>query len=149
MYCKFCETEKNGAEFYASNKGKCKECVKTAVKKNRSENAEYYKEFDRKRAMLPHRVKARKEYAQTEKGKESHKRSKKKWLDKNTIKRAAHIMVGNYIRDGKLVKKPCEICGMEKVHAHHDDYARPLDVRWLCEIHHRQWHKENGEGKNA
>lgn len=24
--------------------------------------------------------------------------------------------------------------------AHHEDYARPLDVRWLCFKHHRETH---------
>lgn len=44
------------------------------------------------------------------------------------------------MRDNHLVRKPCEVCG-EKAEAHHDDYAKPLDVRWLCFKHHREWHK--------
>jgi hypothetical protein len=47
------------------------------------------------------------------------------------------------IRSGRLVKQPCERCGeSEEVHAHHDDYSKPLDVMWLCPLHHRQRHKE-------
>lgn len=49
----------------------------------------------------------------------------------------------------KLKRQPCEICGKSKVHAHHDDYLKPLNVRWLCQAHHSQWHRDNGEGKNA
>lgn len=44
------------------------------------------------------------------------------------------------IKTGKLERQPCEICGEIKTHAHHDDYSRPLDVRWLCTQHHRELH---------
>ena len=44
--------------------------------------------------------------------------------------------------------KNCEICGNPKVDAHHDDYSRPRDVRWLCRAHHRQHHALHGPGKN-
>jgi hypothetical protein len=43
-------------------------------------------------------------------------------------------------RLGFLKKMPCEICGEEKVDAHHDDYMKPLDVRWLCRKHHVEYH---------
>lgn len=49
-----------------------------------------------------------------------------------------------------LERMPCEKCGSsDTVHAHHDDYSKPLDVRWLCPQHHREWHQENGEGLNS
>lgn len=50
---------------------------------------------------------------------------------------------------GQLIKKPCEVCGAEQTDAHHDDYAKPLEVRWLCRAHHRQWHVKHGEALNA
>jgi ribosomal protein S27AE len=53
------------------------------------------------------------------------------------------------IKEGGLVRQPCEVCGAERVDAHHDDYARPLDIRWLCRSHHRQHHKKFGPGKSA
>lgn len=59
------------------------------------------------------------------------------------IRQRARDAVANAIRDGRLTKGPCEKAGPGcdgKVHAHHTDYAKPLDVRWLCEAHHREEH---------
>ena len=47
---------------------------------------------------------------------------------------------GVYKRLGKLKQKPCEICGINDVVMHHDDYSKPLEVRWLCIKHHRSIH---------
>lgn len=48
------------------------------------------------------------------------------------------------ISSGALVRQPCEVCGEAKVDAHHDDYTKPLDVRWLCKPHHREHHAKFG-----
>lgn len=52
----------------------------------------------------------------------------------------ARSTFNHYMRDKHLERQPCEICGA-KAEAHHDDYDKPLDVRWLCFKHHREWHK--------
>ena len=50
-------------------------------------------------------------------------------------------LVRKAIRSGELIKQPCEICGtLDKIHAHHEDYSNPLDVRWLCSRHHSLLH---------
>lgn len=41
---------------------------------------------------------------------------------------------------GMLTKGPCEVCGITRVDAHHEDYTKPLEVRWLCREHHRARH---------
>ena len=54
----------------------------------------------------------------------------------------AHALVAKAKRDGVLIPGPCEV-GDEcwgRIEAHHDDYDRPLDVRWLCARHHGQLH---------
>ncbi len=151
MRCFRCEEEKE-KEFYANDKT-CKDCRKARVKKNRTEKAEYYRAYDKKRFKEDPRVKERhKKYQATEAGKESIDKAKKKWAESNPVKRGANVMVGNAVRDG-IIKKGacCEICKCNptRLHGHHDDYAYPLDVRWLCPKCHKQWHAKNGEGKNA
>jgi hypothetical protein len=136
--------------FYASNKTKCKECIKEATKKNRIAKIEYYRSYDRMRASQSHRVKARKEYAQTDAYRESHNKATKKYIESQPKRRAAHVAVSNALRDGKLQRLPCLVCGA-KAEAHHPDYDRPLDVMWLCSEHHAQAHAlvANNEEKDA
>lgn len=136
--CFKCDKIKPLSEFYKHHQmpdghvNKCKECNKSDVRANRKEKVEYYREYDRERGSR-----------QTP---EYHKL----WKEKNSQKYRAQTMVGNAVRDKRLFKEPCEVCGKKKgVHAHHDDYLKPLNVRWLCPVHHKEWHTNNGEGKNG
>lgn len=150
MICKKCDKEKHESEFYKRD-ATCKECRKEAARLNRLKNIDYYREYDKKRFKEDPRVKDRhKKYQQTDSYKQSTKKAKRKWQEKNKVKRAVHAITGNAIRAGMLIKQPCEVCGSTvRIHAHHDDYLRPLSVRWLCATHHAQWHDENGEGANG
>lgn len=67
-----------------------------------------------------------------------------KWKAANREKYLAHKAVENALKAGKLVRGPCECgCG-QKPQAHHDDYSRQLDVRWLCKDAHEAFHHANG-----
>jgi len=46
----------------------------------------------------------------------------------------------NAVKDGRLIKKPCEDCGSPDSQMHHLDYTKPLDVAWLCRPHHMRRH---------
>jgi len=81
-------------------------------------------------------------------GREKANATKSSYHTKHPKKRRAHNLVYNAIRRGELHRGPCEVCGAEKVVGHHDDYDRPLEVRWLCERHHKEWHLVNGEALN-
>ena len=66
---------------------------------------------------------------------------------------AAHNLVNDAVMRGALVRPDaCSECGVSppprrdggtQIEAHHDDYNRPLDVRWLCKRCHRAWHRVN------
>jgi hypothetical protein len=60
--------------------------------------------------------------------------------DRQKIK--AHNAVARALRNGLLKRQPCEVCGEVRVDAHHPDYDRPLDVRWLCRAHHAALHAQ-------
>lgn len=68
-------------------------------------------------------------------------RNRKKFLAGKRIRWA--------VSRGRITRQPCEVCGAKKTNAHHDDYDKPREVRWLCTTHHREWHAINGPGKNA
>lgn len=145
--CFKCGIEKPLDDFYKhpqmadGHVNKCKDCNKKDVQENRNDNIEYYQEYDRTRGSLPHRVDARKEYAQTENGHRRLNDSKKRYTERNPDKKKAVVAVNNAVRDGRLIKQPCEVCGNPEAEGHHDDYTKMLDVRWLCDKHHKEHHK--------
>lgn len=64
---------------------------------------------------------------------------------KEKIKRMkARTILNHHLRDKSIPRGICEICG-NKAEAHHDNYNKPLEVRWLCFKHHRKYHRENPE----
>lgn len=156
--CFKCGEEKLYSCFYKHSQmkdgylNKCKDCTKADVSKNYRDNIEHYKEYERYRAVLKHRIEAKKRYSVTVKGKIAGNKAKRKWVEANPIKRLCAVVVRNAVRRGGLIKpKFCETCGIEskRIHGHHCDYAFPLDVMWLCSKCHAKWHKENGEGLNG
>jgi hypothetical protein len=71
------------------------------------------------------------------------KDSVQKWQEKNPHKRKASQKVNNAIRDGRLTREACEVCGDKNSHGHHDSYEESqwLNVRWLCKTHHYEHHR--------
>lgn len=72
-----------------------------------------------------------------------------RWKKNNPVKYRAHKIVFTAIRNGSLKRKPCRVCGNEKAEAHHDDYTRPLYIKWLCKMHHSARHKTLKERGNT
>lgn len=150
--CRGCGEEKSLEDFYRhpemadGHLNYCKPCVKTRVAEHRDRNRDRLRAYDRGRANLPDRVAKRREVAERWRAEPELKQRRailqKSWRDHNKDKRAAHVAVGNALRDGKLKRQACERCGDPQADAHHDDYSKPLDVRWLCRPHHAARHRE-------
>lgn len=72
---------------------------------------------------------------------EQRKKYRRSYYAANPEKLKAHKAVSDALRRGKLERKPCEVCGANnRIHAHHDDYSKKLDVIWLCHILHMERH---------
>jgi len=140
MFCKSCKEEKSLDDFYKSNASKCKNCVKRNVRENRKLNIDYYTAYDKKRTMRPDRVAMHADYQKTDAGKKALRKAHQITKEKYPERIKAASAVSNAVRDGKLFKLPCFICGDKTVEGHHPDYSRPLDVVWLCNKHHREAH---------
>lgn len=129
--CNTCGLTKPLDDYYKQPKaadghqGRCKECAKRAVRINYREKRSQYQAYERTRAQDPERKRKAGEYQRKR---------------RNEGKTSARDAVNNAVRDGRLVPQTCEVCGSEKVQAHHEDYSKPLEVMWLCFEHHRARH---------
>ena len=106
---------------------KCKVCNRRDVQMNRQAKRDYYnlydsqreKREDRKKAKIKRNIRRKTEHPEKEKAKNK---------------------TSNMIRDGKLKRKPCFLCGEPKTQAHHPDYSKPDFVVWLCSTCHAAVH---------
>lgn len=121
--------------------GKCIACTKRDVMEHRKIKHAYYLSYDRQRANLPRRIKQRQEYARTLLGSKAHAKSLAKQREISPEKYKARYALTNAIRDGRIERGVCQVCGVDKVEGHHHDYSKPLDVDWLCKKHHVERHR--------
>jgi hypothetical protein len=127
--CFKCGVDQPTTEFYRHPQmsdgflGKCKVCTKKDVTQTRDSQLDKIRAYDRAR------------------GNRQSDEWRQRYRLEHPVETAARRAVGNAVRDGRLTKGPCEVCGsVVGIHAHHDDYSHALDVRWLCVKHHRQHH---------
>lgn len=122
--CIDCATEKPASNFYAhpamaaGHTNVCKVCHRLRMKRRRLLDPAV-QAADVARAKRP----ARKAVSRV---------TADMWRDKNPAGYKAQNAANNAIRDGRLKKEPCAICGGSKVRGFHRDYSKPLDVVWLC-----------------
>lgn len=129
--CFKCKTEKPIEDFSICKPmadgylGKCKPCAAADTRAWYARTRPARDSYEAVRSKRPDRKANTAKYGRVSRG-------------RSPEKRAARIAVGNAVRDGRLRRMPCEICGSLRVQAHHDDYSKPLSVRWLCFKHHRE-----------
>lgn len=147
--CKSCGIVKPTTAFYKHQstadrlRSFCKPCCSLDSMKYHRANPERYKaaslRYNQRNREKVNEVTKLWQRNNVEKVKETTRRYREKYPEK----RRAQNAVNNAILAGKLTRKPCEICGStNKIHGHHEDYSRLLDVVWLCPVHHRARHRE-------
>jgi len=95
---------------------------------------EYYRTH--RLQVLERQAKKTKKYHQTQSCKVSRLASYYRMVRKYPEKYRARYLLKSAIKAGWITKGYCEVCGATKVESHHDDYSKPLEVRWLCHQHH-------------
>ncbi len=103
---------------------KCKECAKRDTQVDYRQRIDSHKQYERQREQDPHRKESKLRYQTT---------SRSRHPDRHRARRAVQYA----IRTGKITRQPCCYCGAVDTEAHHADYSKPLDVRWVCFPCHR------------
>jgi ribosomal protein S27AE len=116
--------------------GQCIPCVRTRARIRQYVKRDEIRAYERERSKLPHRKMLRATNLIRERR-------------DHPEKTAARTAVSNAVRDGKLLKMDCAFCGSSNTVAHHHDYARPLDVTWLCTPCHIRFHALEGMARDA
>jgi uncharacterized LabA/DUF88 family protein len=140
--CIRCKKEKPENKFYSYGFNICKQCRIEMSTKWRKEHPEKAKQYAKRKAL--YQAKYYKEWY----AKNGRKRSSNYtdimlvWRKNNKEKIKVSQRVRYAIKKG-LITKPlqCSICGREsRIHAHHEDYEKPLDVIWVCASCHKKIH---------
>lgn len=64
---------------------------------------------------------------------------------RNHLKKRAHSVIKRALKSGRIVRPSlCERCASpaRTLHAHHVDYSKPYDVKWLCVKCHNLQHSQ-------
>ena len=119
--CKVCfNAESKSLEYYYANKEECQAKHREWAEKNRGRCRKYGRDHYRRTRAV--RLRYRHE-------------------NRDPQKERAHDAVRRALRNGTLVRRPCQGCG-GMAESHHKDYSKPLEVTWLCSSCHKRLHAE-------
>jgi hypothetical protein len=142
--CKTCERALDLDRFYRNELmrdgrfSSCIECVREEHRRYRAENKSKTRAYTK--SISERRKEYMRAYRATEAGMEAMRRGIRAYAARNRFKNNARRVTQRAIAAGTLTPLPCEVCGISAVEAHHDDYSKPLSVRWLCRQHHLAHH---------
>lgn len=130
--------------------GKCRLCTCVDSRMHRYKNLKKVMAYDRNRPNRLERIIKGIKYRKTKIGRQKAKEGSARWIENNKHKKTASNRVNAAIRSGSLLKEPCAICGSEnRIHGHHENYKKPLEVIWLCPEHHSLIHVDKRENERT
>lgn len=140
-FCPTCSENKPNHAFYADHrtrdgrKSQCKACHTACNIRTRDRDAARRRNRESMRKRRAENIEAHRE--------RDRQASRRRPRD---VRDAARSAVNAAVRTGRLARpSTCSECQRErKVTGHHDDYARPLDIRWLCYECHGSIHARPG-----
>lgn len=105
----------------------------------------------REKRKNPYFVKKEKEYYKKwykengRKRKENYQDIIMNWIIHHPKEKEASEKLNRAIKKGIIVKPEiCSICNIKtKLVGHHDNYDKPLEVRWICQSCHKLIHAKN------
>ncbi len=129
MICRRCKVDKPLEAFAKSNLRAydytCKPCARERSREWRLQNRERERErFRQYRAEKPELFSMRNHNMQ------------------NPLKKGVTLLARQALASGLLDRHSCEECGDCNAMMHHDDYGKPLNVRWLCMSCHQYYHSQ-------
>ena len=127
--CKECKSV-HSKEWYGGNLEANRKKGRESYRRNRTKRLVYSKRYYRKNRVRMNNINRERvlEQRKTEGGRKKYNAKRAVWWN---------------LKKGNIKKQPCEVCGSEKVEAHHYlgyDKENQLKVRWLCRKHHAEEH---------
>jgi len=147
--CKIAHPSEAFAETHKSHDGLawlCRDCTRLRAKEYRAAKGERARSEDRARHVRDRdkRNAALRDLRARRPDPAANRQQKAKRLARTG---GASRAVESALRGGLLDRGPCESAAgggcRGRIEGHHDDYNKPLDVRWLCVQHHNDWHRAN------
>jgi hypothetical protein len=134
MYCKYCEEEKP-SEAFRKHSRKCRPCQAAYSDKWRKQNPEKAK-ASREHFLATH-VEQQRRYKH-----QRYLEGKEQWRKKHPREYSAGKKARRARNKGIIQQgKHCEVCKREGyLVMHHEDYAKPLNINWVCQSCHRKIH---------
>ena len=159
-HCRRCETDKLLGEFPNDRSrpdGKfpyCKACSRKSAQKYYEANSEDYLRRARDRYYADHEKSLARRTVYRKRNRKRLSRAQSQYERDGRCdpeKQSARGKLQRAVRTGKITKpKNCGSCGAKtekkKLAGHHEDYARPLDVQWLCPRGHGRHRRSTSEG---